>query len=79
MRIRNRVFERDGWLCVCCAADGRTTVATEVDHILPLHKGGTDDLENLQALCGECHARKTARDMGRRPRPRIGPDGWPED
>lgn len=78
MRIRERALRRDGWLCVCCAGLGRTTVATEVDHILPLFKGGTDDLENLQSLCGECHARKTAEDMGHRHRPTIGLDGWPE-
>lgn len=80
MRIRERVFRRDGWLCRACALLGKTTVATEVDHVLPRHRGGTDDLENLQALCSECHARKTAQDMGKayRKGPTIGLDGWPE-
>lgn len=33
--------------------------AFEVDHIKPRAKGGTDDLENLQALCTACHAVRT--------------------
>lgn len=40
-------------------------VATEVDHILAKKLGGTDDWENLQALCKSCHSRKTAREDGR--------------
>ncbi|MBF3094675.1 HNH endonuclease, partial [Pseudomonas aeruginosa] len=35
--------------------------ATEVDHIIPLSQGGTDDDANLMAIAGyPCHARKTA-------------------
>jgi len=33
--------------------------STEVDHILPISEGGTNDIDNLQALCGTCHATKT--------------------
>lgn len=35
------------------------TDAAEVDHKLPLSKGGTDDKDNLQALCACCHSMKT--------------------
>jgi len=31
----------------------------ELDHINPLADGGTDSLENLQALCVQCHSSKT--------------------
>lgn len=72
--LRNR---RRKALCVACEAKGRVTLATEVDHIVPLHKGGPDTDENTQPLCGECHAAKTAHDMGYRPRVTIGLDGWP--
>ena len=34
--------------------------ATDVDHILPRRAGGDDSADNLQALCHECHSRKTA-------------------
>jgi 5-methylcytosine-specific restriction protein A len=39
-------------------------VATDVDHITPRARGGTDDWGNLQALCHRCHSRKTLRGMG---------------
>lgn len=39
--------------CACGAA------ATEVDHILALSKGGTNEWANLQPMCKPCHARKT--------------------
>lgn len=41
--------------------------ATEVDHVVPLAKGGTDDASNLVAINAVCHARKTARDRGAKP------------
>ncbi len=34
----------------------------EVDHKIPLYKGGTNDIQNLQALCRNCHGRKTMID-----------------
>lgn len=65
-------------LCVMCQAKGRVAAATEVDHIVALVNGGTDTPDNRQALCGDCHAEKTRRDLGQRERPTIGLDGWPE-
>lgn len=41
-----------------CAMCGQP--ATDVDHILPKRRGGTDDRSNLQTLCHACHSRKTA-------------------
>ena len=38
------------------------TAAAEVDHIIPLARGGTNDLANLQPLCKSCHSRKTMRE-----------------
>ena len=34
----------------------------EVDHIVPRSRGGTDDPDNLQALCYRCNAMKRDRD-----------------
>jgi hypothetical protein len=31
-----------------------------IDHIIPLHRGGTNDWTNLCALCLQCHGKKTA-------------------
>ena len=74
---RERILKRDNGLCMHCAASGKLTKATEVDHITPLFKGGADSDDNKQSLCHECHAVKTAQDLGKRPRPRIGLDGVP--
>lgn len=44
----------------------------EVDHVVPVAEGGSDDLENLSTLCLRCHAEKTAAQRPRnqrRPRP----------
>lgn len=38
----------------------------EVDHIIPLYEGGTDDPSNMQLLTVEQHARKTARERANR-------------
>ena len=35
----------------------------EIDHIIPLCKKGTNNIENLQALCKKCHRMKTADDL----------------
>lgn len=41
--------------CVVCGGQ-----ATQVDHIVPLSKGGTHDWDNLQAMCHSHHSQKTA-------------------
>ncbi|MGI5443545.1 HNH endonuclease [Streptomyces shenzhenensis] len=47
-----------------CAQCGRTPiehhVVLVVDHKVPRHWGGTDDLENLQPLCEDCNSGKKA-------------------
>lgn len=65
-------------LCLHCKRTGKITMATEVDHVLPLCKGGTDSPQNLQSLCPDCHRTKTNDDLGYRPARRIGADGVPE-
>ena len=48
-------------LCVHCAALGDVEASTQVDHVVPRRKGGTDADDNLQALCDTHHSQKTAR------------------
>lgn len=47
-------------LCRMCRAEGRVTVATVPDHIVPLALGGEDVDDNCQSLCADHHAEKTA-------------------
>ncbi len=50
-------------LCVECRKEGKTVVATEVDHIIPLSKGGDFWSEdNHQSLCKPHHSSKTAKE-----------------
>jgi 5-methylcytosine-specific restriction protein A len=63
--IRSRFLARNP-LCAMCAAKGFVTEAREVDHIVPLSKGGAEEDSNRQGLCPECHAEKTRADMGYR-------------
>ena len=67
-RLREQVLARDMGLCQCedCKARGLLTPAHEVDHIRPLFEGGSDALDNLQAISRECHARKTRAENARR-------------
>lgn len=56
-------------LCVHCLAETpeRTTLATELDHIVPLHQGGVDSKDpfvNRQGLCHDCHERKSKQERG---------------
>jgi 5-methylcytosine-specific restriction endonuclease McrA len=44
-----------GYACLCC---GVTDRRLEADHVVPLTKGGYDDIGNIQPLCGECNRRK---------------------
>lgn len=81
-KVRLLVLRRDRGLCQCDKCRGgelRLMPATEVNHILPKSKGGTDDMDNLQAVARECHARITAEQQGkkRRPRTATGVDGYP--
>jgi len=45
--------------CRDCAERGFQTLAEEVDHIVRLEDGGTNDDENLRSLCKPCHKFRT--------------------
>ena len=61
-RLRTAVMQRDRALCQAHLVGGRYVAAQAVDHIVPKSAGGTDDAANLQALCHQCHAIKTAKE-----------------
>lgn len=42
------------------AARNTEAPATDVDHIVPLARGGTHAASNLQSVCHSCHSRITA-------------------
>ena len=61
LQARNdRIKLRDGYRCRVC---GRVTDDGQVDHVVNLAEGGTEDDGNLQWLCRfSCHAEKSRRE-----------------
>jgi len=43
-----------GNVCLSCGSSEKLTV----DHVLPLSKGGSNSIENIQPLCGLCNSKK---------------------
>ena len=82
---REEALRRDKGLCMVCLGKGHLTLATEVDHIVGRAEGKRkkvppaqlESLLNLQSICKECHAAKTAKEAGGEKRHATGPDGWP--
>ena len=49
------LIEKNGPYCEIC---GQTDVHLQVDHIVPISRGGLNDINNMQLLCYECHMKK---------------------
>ena len=55
-KMRFSIYNRDGNRCRMC---GRRTNDLEIDHIMPISKGGKSTYDNLQTLCHDCNVRKS--------------------
>lgn len=62
------VFERDGWVCQICGIktprERRGSIkpnAPELDHRIPLSKGGSHTYNNVQCSCRKCNGKKGNR------------------
>lgn len=58
---RMDVLERYKFKCAYCGASASDGVTLEVDHIVPVSKGGSNDMDNLQILCKPCNIGKFNR------------------
>jgi 5-methylcytosine-specific restriction protein A len=82
---RKRRLNRTNGLCERCLGEGRWTklgftrvsIATVVNHIIPLILGGSDDDDNTENLCADCDRIVTAEQFGHKLKQKIGRDGWP--
>ena len=75
-RLRKSVLNGEP-MCRECTREGRTVLATEVDHLDG--NPGNNDATNLNPLCRSHHSRKTAADHGKRVVHGCDADGMPLD
>lgn len=59
-KLRFAIYERDGRKCCCCGASQKST-RLEIDHIIPISRGGKSTPDNLQTLCHRCNYAKRDR------------------
>lgn len=62
-RLRESILVRDNHTCMSCgiSTQKETHLLLEVDHIMPIAKGGITIETNLQALCWKCNRTKGAK------------------
>jgi len=64
------IFERDGYMCQLCGKKTRSTfnkyhpLFPQIDHIVPLSKGGNHTRKNTQCLCRQCNLEKWSSGTG---------------
>lgn len=58
--LRFEVFKRDSFKCQYCGKSA-PEVTLEVDHIIPVAKGGSNEIFNLITSCRDCNAGKSDR------------------
>lgn len=61
--LRKKIKERDGYKCRNCGASlqNEPNLLLEIDHIIPLSKGGITTEDNLQTLCWRCNRNKGSK------------------
>tara|TARA_R110000803_G_scaffold201711_1_gene266578 strand:+ start:1868 stop:2713 length:846 start_codon:yes stop_codon:yes gene_type:complete len=67
--LRFDVLEKDNFTCQYCGAKSvDDNVLLEVDHIVPVSKGGDNNIENLVTSCKKCNIGKSAKKLGAKKR-----------
>jgi 5-methylcytosine-specific restriction endonuclease McrA len=56
LRRREAILRRDSYTCQLCGT--RASIGLEVDHKVPVARGGTNENVNLWVLCRPCNQKK---------------------
>lgn len=56
--LRFQILKRDNYTCQICGKKASDGVELEIDHIIPISKGGRTVPNNLQTLCKRCNRGK---------------------
>ena len=64
---RFEIFKRDKFTCQYCGNHPPKTIL-ELDHIIPVSKGGGNEEDNLATSCFECNRGKAARSLNTAPK-----------
>jgi hypothetical protein len=59
-KLRSATFERDDFTCQYCGDRGGRL---ECDHIMPVSRGGSNDIENLATACFGCNRSKRSKTL----------------
>jgi len=59
-RVREHVASFHGGKCAICKSTDSRKGGMHIDHIIPISRGGGDEIENLQLLCKKCNDTKGA-------------------
>ena len=62
-QLREEIKKRDNYMCCNCGngTEIEPNLLLEIDHIIPISKGGKTKVNNLQTLCWKCNRSKGAK------------------
>lgn len=58
-KLREAIMERDDYTCQICGKYMPDEVGLQIDHIIPVSKGGKTVASNLRVLCSKCNSSKS--------------------
>jgi 5-methylcytosine-specific restriction endonuclease McrA len=62
-RLRFEVLQRDSFRCRYCGRSASDGAILHIDHLVPVARGGTDEIENLTTACDRCNLGKGTQEI----------------
>ncbi len=59
--LRQKIMRRDNYTCQMCGKYMPDEVGLQIDHIVPVSRGGKTIASNLRVLCNKCNAKKGSK------------------